>query len=153
MVEIGEIIDCLNNNESIAMVAKRVEMSPYILSKKLRLLGYEYDSEQKKRIFVGEGEEPRHLHLKEAVNIQQEKIDYQRLIYEQLQNMYKLLQKQEYGICMTSVQQGEKKRRTFSLSKQTLEQLDCFSIRNGIHKSRVVEVALEEYLKRYREKE
>ncbi|WP_242219041.1 ribbon-helix-helix domain-containing protein [Bacillus cereus group sp. BfR-BA-01380] len=152
-VEIGEIIDRLNNHEPIAIVAKRLEISPYTLSKKLRLLGYEYDSEQKKRMFVGEGEEPRHLQLKEAVSIQQEKIDYQRLIYEQLQNIYKLLQKQEYGICITSVQQGEKKKRTFSLSKQILEQLDCFSVRNGVHKSRVVEIALEEYLKRYRETE
>ncbi|ENQ3104413.1 Ribbon-helix-helix domain-containing protein [Bacillus sp. 491mf] len=152
-MDIGEIIDRLNNHESIAMVAKRLEMSPYTLSKKLRLLGYEYDSGQKKRMFVGEGEEPRHLQLKEAASIQREKIDYQRLIYEQLQSIYKLLQKQEYGMCITSVQTGEKKRRTFSLSKQTLEQLDCFSIRNGVHKSKVVEVALEEYLKRYREKE
>ncbi|WP_081625573.1 ribbon-helix-helix domain-containing protein [Bacillus sp. 123MFChir2] len=152
-VEIGEIIDRLNNHESITIVAKRLEMSPYTLSKKLRLLGYEYDSEQKKRMFVGEGEEPRHLQLKEAVSIQQEKIDYQRLIYEQLQNIYKLLQKQEYGICIPSAHTGEKKRRTFSLSKQTLEHLDCFSIRNGVHKSKVVEIALEEYLKKYREKE
>ncbi|HDX9579420.1 TPA: ribbon-helix-helix domain-containing protein [Bacillus pseudomycoides] len=152
-MEVGEIIDRLNNHESIAMVAKRLEMSPYTLSKKLRLLGYEYDNEQKKRLFVGEGEEPRHLQLKEAVSIQQEKIDYQCLIYEQLQNIYKLLQKQEYGIYITSVQQGEKKRRTFSLSKQTLEQLDCFSIRNGVHKSKIVEVALEEYFKKYRKKE
>lgn len=152
-VEIGEIIDRLNNHEPIAIVAKRLEMSPYTLSKKLRLLGYEYDNEQKKRMFVGKGAEPRHLQLKEAVSIQQEKIDYQRLIYEQLQNIYKLLQKQEYGMCITSIQQGEKKKRTFSLSKQILEQLDCFSVRNGVHKSKIVEIALEEYLKRYREKE
>ncbi|PGZ99355.1 CopG family transcriptional regulator [Bacillus pseudomycoides] len=151
-MEIGEIIGRLNNHEPIAIVAKRLGMSPYTLSKKLRLLGYEYDSEQKKRVFVGEGEEPRHLQLKEAVSIQQEKIDYQRLIYEQLQHIYELLQKREYGICITSVEQGEKKKRTFSLSKQVLEQLDCFSARNGMHKSKLVEIALKEYLERYRGK-
>ena len=51
---IGEIIDCLNRRESIAIIAKRLEISPYTLSKKLRLIGYEYDGEQKKRIFVGD---------------------------------------------------------------------------------------------------
>ena len=53
---IGEIIDGLNRRESIAIIAKRLEISPYTLSKKLRLIGYEYDGEQKKRIFVGDGE-------------------------------------------------------------------------------------------------
>lgn len=151
-MEIGEIIDRLNNHEPIAIVAKRLEMSPYTLSKKLRLLGYGYDSEQKKRVFIGEGEEPRHLQLKEAVSLQQEKIDYQRLIYEQLQHIYELLQKREYGIRITSVEQEEKKKRTFSLSKQVLEQLDCLSVRNGVHKSKLVEIALKEYLERYRER-
>lgn len=151
-VEIGEIIDRLNNYEPIAIVAKRLGMSPYTLSKKLRLLGYEYDSEQKKRVFVEEGEEPRHLQLKEAVSLQQEKIDYQRLIYEQLQHIYELLQKREYGMCVTSVEQGEKKKRTFSLSKQVLEQLDFLSLRNGIHKSKLVEIALKEYLERHCER-
>ncbi|MGG2064552.1 ribbon-helix-helix domain-containing protein [Bacillus sp. S14(2024)] len=151
-MEIAEIIDRLNNREPIAIVAKRLEMSPYALSKKLRLLGYEYDGEQKKRVFVGEGEEPRHLQLKEAVSLQQEKIDYQRLIYEQLQHIYELLQKRECGICITSVEQGEKKKRTFSLSKQVLEQLDCFSARNGVHKSKLVEIALKEYLERHHER-
>lgn len=60
IVTIGEIIDGLNRRESIAIIAKRLEISPYTLSKKLRLIGYEYDGEQKKRIFVGDGEEPRH---------------------------------------------------------------------------------------------
>ena len=35
---IGEIIDCLNRRESIAIIAKRLEISPYTLSKKLRLI-------------------------------------------------------------------------------------------------------------------
>ena len=88
---IGEIIDCLNRRESIAIIAKRLEISPYTLSKKLRLIGYEYDGEQKKRIFVGDGEEPRHLQLQEATALQYEKTDYQLLIYEQLQINYELL--------------------------------------------------------------
>ncbi len=49
---IGEIIDCLNRRESIAIIAKRLEISPYTLSKKLRLIGYEYDGEQKKAYFL-----------------------------------------------------------------------------------------------------
>ena len=93
---IGEIIDGLNRRESIAIIAKRLEISPYTLSKKLRLIGYEYDGEQKKRIFVGDGEEPRHLQLQEATALQYAKTDYQLLIYEQLQSIYELLRKKFY---------------------------------------------------------
>lgn len=90
---IGEIIDRLNKREPLAMIAKRLEMSPYTLSKKLRMIGYEYNGEKKKRIFIGEGEEPRHLYLQEATALQYVKTDYQALIYEQLQNIYELLRK------------------------------------------------------------
>ena len=75
---IGEIIDGLNRRESIAIIAKRLEISPYTLSKKLRLIGYEYDGEQKKRIFVGDGEEPRHLQPKKRppFNMRKQIINY-----------------------------------------------------------------------------
>lgn len=148
-MRIGEIIDCLNNREPLALVAKRIDMSPYVLSKKLRMIGYEYDSEQKKRIFVGEGIEPRHLRLEEASTIQQEKIDYQFLIYEQLQKIYELLQKRGYGALQVGPIIGEKKKQTFSISKELLMELDSFAKRTGVYKSRLVEEALWEFLQKY----
>lgn len=148
-VRIGEIIDCLNGREPLALVAKRLDMSPYTLSKKLRTLGYEYDSEQKKRIFIGEGIEPRHLLLEEASAIQQEKIDYQFLIYEQLQKMCELLQKQGYGVLQAGPITGEKKKQTFSVSTELLTQLDTFSKLTGVYKSRLVEEALWEFFRKY----
>lgn len=95
---IGEIIDSLNRRESIAIIAKRLEMSPYTLSKKLRVVGYEYDGEQKKRIFTGDGEEPRHLQIQEATALQYVRTDYQLLIYEQLQSIYELLSKNQQRV-------------------------------------------------------
>lgn len=148
-MRIGDIIDCLNNKEPLALVAKRLDISPYTLSKKLRMIGYEYDSEQKKRIFIGEGTEPRHLLLEEASAMQQEKIDYQFLIYKQLQKMCELLQNRGYGVLQVGPITGEKKKQTFSLSKDLLVGLDSFSKLTGVYKSRLVEEALWEFLKKY----
>ncbi|PEY41575.1 CopG family transcriptional regulator [Bacillus cereus] len=146
---VGEIIDRLNKREPLAIIAKRLDMSPYALSKKLRVLGYEYDSELKKRIFIGEGEEPRHLYLQEATALQYVKTDYQVLIYEQLQNIYELLRKREGCILSTAKSNTEKKKRTFSICTEVLEHLDVVSVTKGIHKSRIVEEALKEFLQRY----
>lgn len=146
---IGEIIDCLNRRESIAIIAKRLEISPYTLSKKLRLIGYEYDGEQKKRIFVGDGEEPRHLQLQEAAALQYAKTDYQLLIYEQLQSIYELLRKrEEVSVPIMSIS-TEKKKRTFSINKEILAKLDVISESKGIQKSKLVEEALQQFLQQY----
>jgi len=147
-VTIGEIIDGLNRRESIAIIAKRLEISPYTLSKKLRLIGYEYDGEQKKRIFVGDGEEPRHLQLQEATALQYEKTDYQLLIYEQLQSIYELLRRREEVIAIMS-KSTEKKRRTFSINTEILARLDLISESKGIQKSKIVEEALQQFLQQY----
>ena len=141
---IGEIIDGLNRRESIAIIAKRLEISPYTLSKKLRLIGYEYDGEQKKRIFVGDGE-PRHLQLQEATALQYEKTDYQLLIYEQLQSIYELLRKREEVIAPIVSKSTEKKRRTFSINTEILARLDLISESKGIQKSKLVEEALQQF--------
>ncbi|AJG69499.1 TPA: ribbon-helix-helix domain-containing protein [Bacillus anthracis] len=146
---IGEIIDCLNRRESIAIIAKRLEISPYTLSKKLRLIGYEYDGEQKKRIFVGDGEEPRHLQLQEATALQYTKTDYQLLIYEQLQSIYELLRKREEVIVPIMNISTEKKKRTFSINKEILAKLDVISESKGIQKSKLVEEALQQFLQQY----
>ncbi|KFN04420.1 ribbon-helix-helix domain-containing protein [Bacillus clarus] len=146
---IGEIIDCLNRRESIAIIAKRLEMSPYTLSKKLRMIGYEYDGEQKKRIFIGDGEEPRHLQLQEATALQYAKTDYQLLIYEQLQSIYELLRKREELNFAIISKSTEKKKRTFSIGTEVLANLDAISEAKGIQKSKIVEEALKEFLQRY----
>ncbi|AHX20120.1 MAG TPA: ribbon-helix-helix domain-containing protein [Bacillus sp. (in: Bacteria)] len=146
---IGEIIDGLNRREPIAIIAKRLEISPYTLSKKLRLIGYEYDGEQKKRIFVGDGEEPRHLQLQEATALQYEKTDYQLLIYEQLQSIYELLRKREEVIVPIMSKSTEKKRRTFSINTEILSQLDLISESKGVQKSKLVEEALHQFLQQY----
>lgn len=146
---IGEIIDGLNRRESIAIIAKRLEISPYTLSKKLRLIGYEYDGEQKKRIFVGDGEEPRHLRLQEATALQYEKTDYQLLIYEQLQSIYELLRRREEVIAPIMSKSTEKKRRTFSINTEILARLDLISESKGIQKSKIVEEALQQFLQQY----
>lgn len=149
IVTIGEIIDCLNRRESIAIIAKRLEISPYTLSKKLRLIGYEYDGEQKKRIFVGDGEEPRHLQLQEATALQHEKTDYQLLIYEQLQSIYELLRKREEVSAPIMSKSTEKKKRTFSINKEVLARLDVISESKGVQKSKLVEEALQQFLQQY----
>ena len=146
---IGEIIDCLNRREPIAIIAKRLEISPYTLSKKLRLIGYEYDGEQKKRIFVGDGEEPRHLQLQEATALQYEKTDYQVLIYEQLQSIYELLRKREEVSAPIICKSIEKKKRTFSINQEILARLDVISESKGIQKSKLVEEALHQFLQKY----
>ncbi|KEK26038.1 ribbon-helix-helix domain-containing protein [Bacillus gaemokensis] len=149
---IGEIIDRLNKREPLAIIAKRLEISPYTLSKKLRVLGYEYDGEQKKRIFIGEGEEPRHLYFQEATALQSVKTDYQVLIYEQLQSIYELLRKREERIIVTkNFKNSEKKKRTFSICTEILEGLDVVAGTTGIQKSKIVEEALKEFLQRYKE--
>ncbi|EEL49436.1 MULTISPECIES: ribbon-helix-helix domain-containing protein [Bacillus cereus group] len=149
---VGEIIDRLNKREPLAIIAKRLDMSPYALSKKLRVLGYEYDGEQKKRIFIGEGEEPRHLYLQEATALQYVKTDYQVLIYEQLQKIYELLRKREEPIITKlTISSNEKKKRTFSIRTDILEKLDAVSASEGMHKSKIVEVALLEFLREYEE--
>ncbi|MEN1934620.1 ribbon-helix-helix domain-containing protein [Paenibacillus sp. 102] len=148
---VGEIIDRLNKREPLAIIAKRLDMSPYALSKKLRVLGYEYDGELKKRIFIGEGEEPRHLYLQEATALQYVKTDYQVLIYEQLQKIYELLRKREEPIITKSIISNEKKKRTFSIRTEILEKLDAVSASEGMHKSKIVEVALMEFLREYEE--
>lgn len=135
---IGEIIDGLNRRESIAIIAKRLEISPYTLSKKLRLIGYEYD-----------GEEPRHLQLQEATALQYEKTDYQLLIYEQLQSIYELLRKREEVIAPIVSKSTEKKRRTFSINTEILARLDLISESKGIQKSKLVEEALQQFLQQY----
>ncbi|MGG5738814.1 MULTISPECIES: ribbon-helix-helix domain-containing protein [Bacillus cereus group] len=147
---IGEIIDSLNRRESIAIIAKRLEMSPYTLSKKLRVIGYEYDGEQKKRVFIGDGEEPRHLQLQEATAaLQYAKTDYQLLIYEQLQSIYELLRKREEVSVPIISGISEKKKRTFSINTEILARLDVISEVKGIQKSKIVEEALQEFLQRY----
>ncbi|HEK9102458.1 ribbon-helix-helix domain-containing protein [Bacillus pfraonensis] len=149
---VGEIIDRLNKREPLAIIAKRLDMSPYALSKKLRVLGYEYDGELKKRIFIGEGEEPRHLYLQEATALQYVKTDYQVLIYEQLQKIYELLRKREEPIITESIRSSnEKKKRTFSIRTDILEKLGAVSVSEGMHKSKIVEVALMEFLRKYEE--
>lgn len=149
---VGEIIDRLNKREPLAIIAKRLDMSPYALSKKLRVLGYEYDGELKKRIFIGEGEEPRHLYLQEATALQYVKTDYQVLIYEQLQKIYELLRKRGEPIITESIRSSnEKKKRTFSIRTDILEKLDVVSASEGMHKSKIVEVALMEFLRKYEE--
>ncbi|HHT7235481.1 MULTISPECIES: ribbon-helix-helix domain-containing protein [Bacillus] len=146
---IGEIIDSLNRRESIAIIAKRLEMSPYTLSKKLRVIGYEYDGEQKKRVFIGDGEEPRHLQLQEATALQYAKTDYQLLIYEQLQSIYELLRKREEVSVPIISGISEKKKRTFSIDTEILARLDVISEVKGIQKSKIVEEALQGFLQRY----
>ncbi|MEK7015068.1 MULTISPECIES: ribbon-helix-helix domain-containing protein [Bacillus] len=146
---IGEIIDSLNRRESIAIIAKRLEMSPYTLSKKLRVIGYEYDGEQKKRIFIGDGEEPRHLQIQEATALQYAKTDYQLLIYEQLQSIYELLRKRGEVSVQIISKSTEKKKRTFSINIEVLARLDVISESKGIQKSKIVEEALQEFLQRY----
>ncbi|MBC6974315.1 ribbon-helix-helix domain-containing protein [Bacillus sp. Xin] len=148
---VGEIIDRLNKREPLAIIAKRLDMSPYALSKKLRVLGYEYDGELKKRIFIGEGEEPRHLYLQEVTALQYVKTDYQVLIYEQLQKIYELLRKRERPIITEPIISNEKKKRTFSIRTEILEKLDAVSVSEGMHKSKIVEVALMEFLRKYEE--
>ena len=148
---VGEIIDCLNKRESLAIIAKRLDMSPYALSKKLRVLGYEDDGEQKKRIFIGEGEEPRHLYLQEATALQYVKTDYQVLIYEQLQNIYELLRRREGLIIPKIIKSNEKKKRTFSICTEILGKLDVVADATGVHKSKIVEEALIEFLRKYEE--
>ncbi|MGG0728904.1 ribbon-helix-helix domain-containing protein [Bacillus paramycoides] len=146
---IGESIDSLNRRESIAIIAKWLEMSPYTLSKKLRVIGYKYDGEQKKRIFTGDGEEPRHLQIQEATALQYVKTDYQLLIYEQLQSIYELLRKREGANVQIISKSTEKKKRTFSINTEVLARLDVISEAKGIQKSKIVEEALQGFLQRY----
>ncbi|MED1113034.1 ribbon-helix-helix domain-containing protein [Bacillus paramycoides] len=146
---IGESIDSLNRRESIAIIAKWLEMSPYTLSNKLRVIGYKYDGEQKKRIFTGDGEEPRHLQIQEATALQYVKTDYQLLIYEQLQSIYELLRKREGANVQIISKSTEKKKRTFSINTEVLARLDVISEAKGIQKSKIVEEALQGFLQRY----
>ncbi|MFJ8454508.1 ribbon-helix-helix domain-containing protein [Bacillus paramycoides] len=146
---IGESIDSLNRRESIAIIAKWLEMSPYTLSKKLRVIGYDYDGEQKKRIFTGDGEEPHHLQIQEATALQYVRTDDQLLIYEQLQSIYELLRKREGANVQIISKSTEKKKRTFSINTEVLARLDVISEAKGIQKSKIVEEALQGFLQRY----
>lgn len=73
------------------------------------------------------------------------------MIYEQLQKIYELLRKREELIIPKIVKSNEKKKRTFSIYTEILEKLDVVSDATGIHKSRIVEEALIEFLRKYEE--
>lgn len=148
-MKVGEVIDRLNKKESLAVIAKQIGITPYTLSKKLRLLGYEYDREKKKRVFVGAGEElreweildisPNHL-LKETPN-------YQELIYEELQKIRLLLDREREKTLPAHT--GRRLRRTFSICENVLKQLDETAKKTGWQKSRIMETALKEWLEKF----
>ncbi|MFD3447866.1 hypothetical protein ACFDTO_25060 [Microbacteriaceae bacterium 4G12] len=147
-MKVGEIIDRLNGNNSLAVVAKQVGMSPYTLSKKLRMLGYEYDSEKKKRLFVGDGKEPRGWDISEvsSKNMTKEEIDYQKLLYDEVHYIRMMLERHEVRQAYRLGESEEKIRRSFCISRDVLEQLDGFCKQSGISKSRLVEAALIDFL-------
>lgn len=151
-MKVGEIIRRLNKKESIALLAKQLGITPYTLSKKLRLLGYEYDSEQKKRVFVGAGEEPYDWNILDisAANLPnngKEELNYDQLIYEELQQIRILLEGKEYKSALAIIE-GEKAKRTFAISLDVLERLDRAAKETGWQKSRIVETALQEWLQK-----
>lgn len=142
-MKVGDIVDRLNRRESLIMVAKQLGMMPHTLSKKLRLFGYEYDSEKKKRVFVGEGEEPKEqsifgeVPLSEAAEVH----DYQKLMYEELRHIRSLLETRPIYNIM-SEEEEQRMRRTFTLPVSLLHSLDAASAKRGVQKSRIVEEAL-----------
>lgn len=147
-MKVGEVIDRLNNKEPLALVAKGLGMSPYTLSKKLRLLGYEYDSTQKKRIFIGKGKEPRNQNILD-VSSSQPNLNYMQLIYEELCLVRRLLENNKTKQKLSFLPEGERLRRTFSISRRILEDLEAAAEKTGMHKSRLVEAALWEWLQKY----
>jgi hypothetical protein len=147
-MKVGEIIDRLNKKEPLSIIAKKLGMTPYTLSKKLRLIGYEYDSEQKRRVYLGEGQEPRDMDITEAASFHGTKEeDYTKLIYEELKAIRALLEQKKTFI--RPLIQEEKVRRTFSISKTVLERWDRFAKDKGITKSKLAEHALAEFLDKY----
>ncbi|UOY93881.1 ribbon-helix-helix domain-containing protein [Ectobacillus sp. JY-23] len=143
-MRIGEIIERLNRKESLAVIAKQVGLTPYTLSRRLRLLGYEYDRTKKKRVFVGEGKEPLEQHLSNLLSYPHTQVDYQRLMYEELQQIRLLLTK---PLSPPPIYQDViKRRRTFSISEEVLAHLDERAKMTGKTKSQIVEEALKEWL-------
>ncbi|MBO9129789.1 CopG family transcriptional regulator [Bacillus sp. 165] len=145
---VGEIIDRLNKKEPLSIIAKKLGMTPYTLSKKLRIIGYEYDSVQKKRVYLGDGDEPRELDITEVKSFAAEE-DYNKLIYEELRAIRLMFQTKT--LLPVSVLQGEKAKRTFSISKAVLERWDRFAKQQGITKSKLAEQAMVEFLNKYEE--
>lgn len=142
-MKVGDIIDRLNRKESLVMVAKQLGMMPHTLSKKLRLFGYEYDSEKKKRVFVGEGEEPKEQSIfgELPLPVAEEIHDYQKLMYEELRHIRSLLENRPIYNAISEVEE-QRMRRTFILPVSLLHHLDAASAKRGVQKSRIVEEAL-----------
>ena len=147
-MKVGDIIDRLNGRESLIVLAKRLGMMPHTLSKKLRLFGYEYDSKKKKRVFVGEGEEPREQSIFGEVPLSKaaEVPDYQKLMYEELRYIRSLLENRPIYNALSEAEE-QRARRTFTLPVSLLQHLDAASAKRGIQKSRIVEAALRLFLR------
>ncbi|MCP8966972.1 ribbon-helix-helix protein, CopG family [Ectobacillus ponti] len=146
-MKVGEIIDRLNKHESLSLLAKKVGLAPYVLSKRLRMLGYEYDKEKKRQVFVGEGEEPRERSILEEVKPRPAAVNYEELMYEELRAIRMLLEARP-SAAKEQQEEGSKKRRSFSLPEDLLIRLDLAAKRQGLQKSRIVEQALREWLQR-----
>jgi hypothetical protein len=150
-MKVGEVIDRLNNKESLAILAKQLGITPYTLSKKLRLLGYEYDSERKRRVYVGEGEEPRDWKISDVSSnmMAKENINYQKLMYEELRQIRLLLTKKEQQPVFYTDKESIRMRRTFSICENILQKLDETAKQTGWQKSRIIEAALKEWLEKF----
>ncbi len=142
-MKVGDIIDRLNRRESLVMIAKRLGMMPHTLSKKLRLFGYEYDNDKKKRVFIGEGEEPREQSIFGEVPLPEaaKEPDYQKLMYEELRYIRSLLENRPIYNALSEAEE-QRTRRTFTLPVSLLHHLDATSAKRGVQKSRIVEEAL-----------
>jgi len=129
------------------MVAKQLGMMPHTLSKKLQLFGYKYDSEKRKRVFIGEGEEPRELSIFGEIPFPkgEEVQDYQKLMYEELRHIRSLLETRPIHNII-SEEEEQRIRRTFTLPVSLLHHLDAASAKRGVQKSRIVEEALRLFL-------
>ncbi|WP_416827106.1 CopG family transcriptional regulator [Ectobacillus polymachus] len=141
-MKVKEVLERLNENEPLAVIAKQLNISPYSLSKKLRILGYVYDSKSKKRIFVGKGEERLDFNILDPV-LQEvpNTLMIEERMYEELVRIRTLLERVA-TLSSASQREGERVRRSFSIEIGILQHLDDYARITGMQKSRIVEAAL-----------
>lgn len=174
---ISEIVERLNDKETLKDVAKELSVGGDKLRKTLNSVGVEYDNHSKAWAFTGEGESPLTTSIVELLNKTRTRRSPQKgntttsevkvfnttkgLTLDEISTLRAIIK--QYNETATTLEvdnnlhsriiqleaDDKPTRKTVFLNKEVASQLDDFAKRNRVNNSDIVELAIMDFIAKY----
>ena len=175
---IGEIVEQLNGDETTTTIGKKLNRNKTTISKALKELGYEYVNSTKLWTFVGEGEPPTDTNIVDVIGTSKPRTSPQKdkkptgkvnapdtsngLTMDDIRVLKAIVKQYNEGATTIEVNDtlhsriiqldpdAKRTRKTVFLNEEVSSQLDGFAKRNRVNNSDIVELAVKDFIEKYK---